>query len=70
MPTSALKPKGLRHNKNGGQNTLKLELPSRTDWTGSQPAQLVEKKSKNLPEDSSENKESKKKQTVLNSEPR
>ena len=67
MPTSALKPKGLRHNKNGGQNTLKLELPSRT---GSQPAQLVEKKSKNLPEDSSENKESKKKQTVLNSEPR
>ena len=55
-----LGPKCQNHNKNGGQNTLKLELPSRTGWTGSQLAQLFEKKYENLPKYFSENKESKK----------
>ena len=43
--------KGLSHNKNGGQNTLKLKLPSRTG------SQLADKKSETLIENSSQNKE-------------
>ena len=46
--------KGLSHNKNGGQNTLKLKLPSRTG------SQLADKKSETLTENSSQNKESNK----------
>ena len=40
---------------------LKLGLPSRTYWTGSQLVQPIEKNSETLPSDSSKNKETKKK---------
>ena len=56
-PTSGLEPEGSSHNKNGGQNMLKLGLPSKTCWTDSQPVQSIDKNYKNLLEDSSKNKE-------------
>ena len=59
--TSALEPKGSSHNKNGGQNMLKLGLSSKTCWTGSQLVQLIEKNFETLPAYSSKNKECNKK---------
>ena len=60
-PTSASEPKGSSHNKNGGQNMLKLGLSSKTCWTGSQLVQLIDKNFETLLAYSSKNKECKKK---------